>query len=197
VPRDNLPQQLFAFSPMTLQLGHTRAAALLVVRYFEGENERRKQAIAGTERRPPDRRGRSDSPVPSVMWGEDSIGGNRMKHVDAQRESAHAQIQRTVKVWRSVKEGASAPINPEKNHLMPKYRGSVDGDDEEHDEDHMKGGSIKDRDKWFGLESKPDFAQFKAWWHRIGKKQMGGQDLTKDTAQEAYTSYQADKNKPK
>jgi hypothetical protein len=135
--------------------------------------------------------------MPTSAWGEDAIGPNRMKHVDAQRESASQQIQRTLKVWRSVKEGVSAPMDPQKIHLMPTYRGSLDGDDEEEDEDHMKGGRIKDRDKWFGLESKPDFAQFKDWWHRIGKKQMGGQDLTKDTAEEAYSTFQADGNKPK
>jgi hypothetical protein len=36
-----------------------------------------------------------------------------------------------------------------------------------------RGGKIRRRDRWFGLETTRDFAQFKRWWHRSGKCPTG------------------------
>lgn len=59
----------------------------------------------------------------------------------------------------------------------------------------FRGGKKKDRDQWFGLESKPDFEEFQRWWHRVGKQ---GKDLTcKADADQAYANFKADKIKPK
>ena len=43
-------------------------------------------------------------------------------------------------------------------------------------------------DRWFGLEDKPDFADFKRWWHRQGKEEAGGDDI--ETRQEAERIYE-------
>lgn len=84
---------------------------------------------------------------------------------------------------------------------MPKWNGG-DGDDDGDPRnargargESFRGGKKKDRDQWFGLETKPDFEAFKLWWHRVGKQ---GKDLTcKADADKAYEAFKADKTKPK
>jgi hypothetical protein len=41
----------------------------------------------------------------------------------------------------------------------------------------FRGGKIRRRDRWYGLEDEPDFDQFRDWWHREGKEAHGGNDL--------------------
>jgi hypothetical protein len=41
----------------------------------------------------------------------------------------------------------------------------------------FRGGKQRDRERWYGLEDKPDFDQFRVWWHREGKDANGGNDL--------------------
>jgi hypothetical protein len=43
--------------------------------------------------------------------------------------------------------------------------------------DRFRGGRRALRDRWFGLEEKPDFADFRHWWHRQGKDEAGGNDI--------------------
>ncbi|WP_081752724.1 hypothetical protein [Kallotenue papyrolyticum] len=50
----------------------------------------------------------------------------------------------------------------------------------------FKGGSQSRRDKNYGITDKA----FWDWWHRVGKKQAGGQDLSsKEEAEEAYEDW--------
>ncbi|NJO60542.1 MAG: DUF4157 domain-containing protein [Richelia sp. RM2_1_2] len=48
----------------------------------------------------------------------------------------------------------------------------------------FRGGSKKDRDKWYGYNEK----NFQRWWHREGKEQFGGRDI--DDAQQAKEAYE-------
>jgi hypothetical protein len=51
----------------------------------------------------------------------------------------------------------------------------------------LRGGRKALRDRWFGLEEKLDFADFRRWWHRQGKDEAGGNDI--DTRREAEHIY--------
>jgi hypothetical protein len=51
----------------------------------------------------------------------------------------------------------------------------------------MRGGRATRRDRWFGLEDKPDFTDFRRWWHREGKDEAGGNDIA--NRQEAERTY--------
>jgi hypothetical protein len=54
----------------------------------------------------------------------------------------------------------------------------------------FRGGSQKKRDCWFGLENKPDFDDFRPWWHREGKESWGGADIaSKEEAEAAYNEW--------
>jgi hypothetical protein len=54
----------------------------------------------------------------------------------------------------------------------------------------MRGGRITRRDRWFGLEEKPDFGDFRRWWHREGKDEAGGTDITdRQEAERAYDDW--------
>lgn len=56
----------------------------------------------------------------------------------------------------------------------------------------MRGGRKTRRDRWFGLEDKPDFADFRHWWHREGKDESGGFDLgDREDAERAYEEWAA------
>jgi hypothetical protein len=33
----------------------------------------------------------------------------------------------------------------------------------------MRGGRSARRDRWFGLDERPDFGRFRRWWHRVAK----------------------------
>jgi hypothetical protein len=48
----------------------------------------------------------------------------------------------------------------------------------------LRGGKKKKRDKWFGFENKPDFEDFRRWWHRVGKFEADGMDLNSRKAVE-------------
>ena len=39
----------------------------------------------------------------------------------------------------------------------------------EGDRRRLKGGRITSRDHWYGLQDRPDFPDFRQWWHRVGK----------------------------
>lgn len=54
---------------------------------------------------------------------------------------------------------------------------------------HLKGGKKSRRDRWFGLEDKPGFSDFRDWWHRHGKEEAGGADI--QSREEALTEYEA------
>jgi len=49
------------------------------------------------------------------------------------------------------------------------------------------GGRQSRRDRWYGLEERADFADFRRWWHRVGKGRHGGTDIA--DAQEARERY--------
>jgi hypothetical protein len=54
----------------------------------------------------------------------------------------------------------------------------------------FRGGGISRRDRWFGLEARSDFADFRDWWHREGKNEAGGEDLgTREEAEAAYDDW--------
>jgi len=55
---------------------------------------------------------------------------------------------------------------------------------------HFRGGGVRVRDRWFGLEQKSDFSQFRRWWHREGKDALGGEDLrNRFEANDAYEAW--------
>jgi hypothetical protein len=41
----------------------------------------------------------------------------------------------------------------------------------------LRGGSKKQRDRWYGLETQEGFADFRRWWHREGKHAEMGKDI--------------------
>jgi hypothetical protein len=54
----------------------------------------------------------------------------------------------------------------------------------------MRGGRSGQRDRWFGLEEKDDFWDFRHWWHREGKDAAGGWDLkNRSEAEAAYQNW--------
>jgi hypothetical protein len=54
----------------------------------------------------------------------------------------------------------------------------------------LKGGKKSRRDRWFGLEGRPDFPDFRDWWHRHGKEDAGGHDLqTREDAVAAFEDW--------
>lgn len=54
----------------------------------------------------------------------------------------------------------------------------------------MRGGRQSRRDRWFGLEEKSDFADFKRWWHREGKDDAGGTDINgRREAEQVYADW--------
>lgn len=54
-------------------------------------------------------------------------------------------------------------------------------------DDDFKGGKKKRRDKDYGIKD----PAFWSWWHRQGKKEYGGQDLTDDMMKEVYADWVA------
>jgi hypothetical protein len=56
----------------------------------------------------------------------------------------------------------------------------------------LRGGKIGKRDRWYGLETLNDFSDFRRWWHRQGKFEVGGRDFeNRKQAQEAYDEWVA------
>jgi hypothetical protein len=56
--------------------------------------------------------------------------------------------------------------------------------------DHLRGGKIRRRDRWYGLEERDDFPEFRRWWHRQGKYEAGGKDFeNRKQAEEAYDEW--------
>ncbi|MDP4024703.1 hypothetical protein Q8W71_18915 [Methylobacterium sp. NEAU 140] len=53
----------------------------------------------------------------------------------------------------------------------------------------FRGGGQARRDRWFGLEERPDFEAFRRWWHRVGKEEAGGRDL--EGREQAFAEYEA------
>jgi hypothetical protein len=54
----------------------------------------------------------------------------------------------------------------------------------------FRGGRQEQRDRWFGLEEKPDFRNFRHWWHRRGKDEAGGSDIVdRSEAERAYDDW--------
>lgn len=41
----------------------------------------------------------------------------------------------------------------------------------------FRGGKKARRDRFYGLEDRPHFADFRDWWHRKGKFQNGNRDI--------------------
>lgn len=83
--------------------------------------------------------------------------------------------------------------------LMPKFDWDPEKEDDAQEPARgekgrsLRGGKKKDRDSFYGLESKPDFNEFRDWWHRVGKQ---GRDLlNKAEAEEAYREFQAQKGR--
>jgi hypothetical protein len=42
---------------------------------------------------------------------------------------------------------------------------------------HLRGGKIRRRDSFHGLEGRPGFEDFRRWWHRVGKRRHGDIDI--------------------
>jgi len=56
----------------------------------------------------------------------------------------------------------------------------------------FRGGKVHARDRWFGLERRKDFENFRRWWHRRGKNEFGGEDLKNpNEAKAAYDAWAA------
>ncbi len=54
----------------------------------------------------------------------------------------------------------------------------------------LRGGKIGRRDRWYGLEARDDFPDFKRWWHRQGKDELGGKDLeSRKDVDQAYEEW--------
>lgn len=55
----------------------------------------------------------------------------------------------------------------------------------------FRGGRLQKRDRWYGLESKDDFDEFRRWWHRKGKTTYGeGKDLPgREAAEDMYEQW--------
>jgi hypothetical protein len=54
----------------------------------------------------------------------------------------------------------------------------------------MRGGRISRRDRWFGFEEKADFSRFRHWWHRVGKDEAGGNDISdREEAERVYDDW--------
>ena len=61
----------------------------------------------------------------------------------------------------------------------------------------FRGGKKTLHDSWFGLERREDFADFRRWWHRVGKDAAGGYDLSdRWAAERAYREW-VDQGRPK
>jgi hypothetical protein len=43
--------------------------------------------------------------------------------------------------------------------------------------DNLRGGKIRRRDSFYGLERRPGFEDFRRWWHRVGKRRHGDIDI--------------------
>ena len=43
--------------------------------------------------------------------------------------------------------------------------------------DNLRGGKIRRRDTFYGLEGRPGFEHFRHWWHRVGKGRHGDIDI--------------------
>jgi hypothetical protein len=53
----------------------------------------------------------------------------------------------------------------------------------------FRGGRIRRRDRWYGLERRPDFGHFKRWWHRQGKRRHDDDIGDREKAIEAYEDW--------
>jgi hypothetical protein len=52
------------------------------------------------------------------------------------------------------------------------------------------------RDRWYGLEDRHDFSDFRRWWHRQGKEAARGGDFeNRKQAEEAYAEW-VDQGRP-
>ena len=61
----------------------------------------------------------------------------------------------------------------------------------------LKGGRMLARDQWYGLEVRADFAQFRRWWHRVGKFEYDGDYIAdRASADEVYRDWVI-QNRPK
>lgn len=47
--------------------------------------------------------------------------------------------------------------------------------------DRLRGGKKNRRDRFYGLEGRDGVEEFRRWWHRVGKRHNGDEDL-KDRA---------------
>jgi hypothetical protein len=57
-------------------------------------------------------------------------------------------------------------------------------------EGRFRGGRQGRRERWFGLEDKPDFDDFRHWWHREGKFAVDGKDFPdRESALDAYEQW--------
>jgi hypothetical protein len=64
-------------------------------------------------------------------------------------------------------------------------------------ERHSRGGRVRVRDRWFGLEHQSDFSLFRRWSHREGKDAFGSEDLkNRFEANDAYAAW-IEEGKPK
>ncbi|MFD1246124.1 hypothetical protein [Paralysiella testudinis] len=70
--------------------------------------------------------------------------------------------------------GSTAILNAKKSNQAKGEKGTG-----------LRGGSKKDRDKWYGYNDK----EFQRWWHREGKTDFGGKDI--DNSNEAKAAWEA------
>lgn len=62
----------------------------------------------------------------------------------------------------------------------------------EGEEPRLRGGKMLARDHWYGLETRPDFADFRRWWHRAGQFEYDGDYIAnRASADEVYDGWAA------
>ena len=62
----------------------------------------------------------------------------------------------------------------------------------------FRGGQQGDRDRWFGLERREGFPDFKRWWHREGCRELNDRDDIPDRQQaEEFWKRWNDMGRPK
>jgi hypothetical protein len=58
-------------------------------------------------------------------------------------------------------------------------------------ENRLRGGKIRQRDRFYGLEGRPGFEHFRHWWHRVGNHD--GTDIQDRTeAEERWNEWESE-----
>lgn len=54
----------------------------------------------------------------------------------------------------------------------------------------FRGGKKRQRDRWYGADQKPDFKDFKRWYHRTAKKNRSGRDIrSREEVEDLYDEW--------